>query len=126
MSKGQYDSIRYVGQELHQALRRLFTERQCPNITIYHNDDEGRGESRLSYSISGLEVHMLVSKTGDCYHFQASVGVKDSGYLETRADKDLKLRRSRDGRLPNKCMDELALESLKYLKDFNRQRQAKQ
>ena len=121
MSKGQYDTVRYVGQELHLALRRLFHQKQYGDITVYHRDDESRQESLLFYGVFGLEVRMLISRTEAGYHLNAQVGVRDSHHLETKAERDLNLKRSREGRLSPKCMDELALESLKYLREFHNQ-----
>lgn len=126
MAKGQYDTIKYVGQELHYALSRMFHRKQAGPITIYHRDDEASQESRLSYSVSGLEIQLLVSKIENGYHLVAMVGVEDSHHLETKADRDLQLKRSKEGRLSPNSMDSIAHESLKYLREYHRAREVKQ
>lgn len=118
MSKGQYDTVKYLGQELHLALKRLFIQKQCSQITINHRDYENVSQSVLSYCVSGFEVQMQLLKNELGYHLNTQVGIKGSNNLETRADRDLDLKRSKDGRVSHVCMDSIALESLKYLREF--------
>ncbi len=126
MQKNKYDSIRYIGQELHLALKRLFVKGQYGDIKINHRDDETLGETMISYSVYGLEVRMLVSKTDKGFHLNAQVGVKDSEHLETKCDTDLKIRRSKNGRVSQDRMDNLALQSIGYLREFHKNRKSRE
>jgi len=126
MSKEQYESFRYIGQELHLALRRLFTKNQFGDIQIQHRDDESKKESLLFYSVYGVEVRLGVSKIAKRYHLNVQVGDKDSEHLETKVDTDIKISRSKTGRVSPQCMDDIAVESLDYLKEFYRARKSKQ
>ncbi len=124
MQKGQYDSIRYVGQELHLALRRLFTKNQYGEIAIHHRDDETKNESLISYSVYGLEVRLFISKADKGYHLTAQVGAKGSDHLETRADSDIKIKRSKSGRASQQRMDDIALQSIQYLREFHKRKKS--
>ncbi|MEK6859352.1 MAG: hypothetical protein AABX54_00920 [Nanoarchaeota archaeon] len=123
MSKGQYDTIQYVGQEVHRALRRLFQQRSYGEISISHRDSESNQESLLSYAVAGTEVHLTILKKEDGYHLMIQIGVKDSHNFETKSDRGLKFDRSGEGKLVERCMDDLALESLRCLREFHKSRE---
>ncbi len=120
MTHHSYGSMRYVGQEFHLALRRLFTKGQYGEIPIYHRDDEAKGESLLFYDTCGVEVRILISRTKDGYHLNTQVGFKGSEDMEPRADRSLRLRRSKSGRLSQRVMDQVALESFRHMREFYR------
>lgn len=122
MSKGQYDSIRYVGQEVHSALRRFLDGRGYP-VGIRHRDDVESQETVLFYTMMGTtDVRVVISKNKDDknYHFNVQVGPKDSTELETMVNKDVHLKRGKQGKLKPAIIEALAQESFEQFRQYSK------
>jgi len=128
MSKRNYHSVRYVGQEFHESLKSLFKKKAGGEIPIQHTDTI-HDESIISYSIDRMKTRITISKESEGFYWICEVGFKkstDEGgneIFEEGGEKTLMpLKRTKEGKLSKPCLDRLAQQSLRQLKSFNRKR----
>jgi len=123
-------STQYIGQEIQASISRLIEKKVGGNVTIEHRyykgDDENPENSTLTYSLVGIKVRITISKNKGRkgYRYLEELGLEGqgNGELKTVWSGNMKIQRSKQGRISQSYSDSIAERSFKELRDYAKRR----
>ncbi len=115
MKVEKYRGVEYVAQEITTALNRLIKEKSGGDLTVSHTHNPDNQTSTISYSIAGITTELTVYKDGRKLHLTQTNQGKG---LESKTEKEIKPKRSKEGRISQTWTTQFAKSSFQNLKDF--------